>query len=195
MLKGYSLDFLVMISFLQLVENEEVIGTLIETNDRLMAALEMYESLASTTLNPDTTEAITSSLANTTIDSTKHSNNPYLSSDSSPEAGMNRDYPTHVHPDLEDLSFGSIGDSSRLPAPLRPSTMSDDEQEGVDQRGSLSDFSDYESSDEETHRNNPGPSKRGYVTVSDDEDGPVGAASKGKNRKMADPFADPFADT
>jgi hypothetical protein len=98
-----------------------------------------------------------------------------------------------LHPDLQDLSFGPLGSSSNnLPAPLRPSALSDDgngpdEHTTYDARGSLSDFSDYESSDEEMHNATAASSKtrkvgRDYVNVSDgpdDED---------------DPFADPFAD-
>jgi LAS seventeen-binding protein 5 len=47
---------------MQLVEHEELIGTLIETNDRLMSALEMYD-----TANPEAdaqdTRAITNGMA------------------------------------------------------------------------------------------------------------------------------------
>jgi hypothetical protein len=99
-----------------------------------------------------------------------------------------------VHPDLEDISFGALG--SRLPAPIRPSHLSDDgDDDQNEHRPSLSDFSDYESSDEETHRQNAGPSRRSYVTVSDDEGGvhvPLGSSSG--NVAEDDPFADPFAD-
>jgi hypothetical protein len=99
---------------------------------------------------------------------------------------------------LEELSFGPLGHSSNnLPPPLRPSAaLSDEEYEqtAVDQRGSLSDFSDYESSDGETHKANVGSSsKRNYVTVSDNED-ESHFPSKGKNQVEDDPFADPFAD-
>jgi hypothetical protein len=98
----------------------------------------------------------------------------------------------HLHPDLQDLNFGPLGASSNnLPAPLQPSAFSDDgngpdEHTIYDGRGSLSDFSDYESSDEETHNAAVASPKRrkvgrDYVNVSDDPDDD-------------DPFADPFAD-
>lgn len=97
------------------------------------------------------------------------------------------DIDTSVHPDLHDLNFGPIGGSSNdLPAPLQPTlsprNISDDEDNDI--RASLSDFSDYESSDEGTHQNTS--AWRGHVDVSD---GPEGAIAQ-----EADPFADPFAD-
>lgn len=102
----------------------------------------------------------------------------------------------HLHPDLHDLSFGPLGTSSNnLPPPLRPSTLEDDNA----RRGSLSDFSDYESSDEEAH-NAAGASSRArkdYVTVSDDSDDDAAVAIRASNTGSSavdDPFADPFAD-
>jgi LAS seventeen-binding protein 5 len=40
-----------LINLIQLVENEEIIGTLIETNERIIAALEMYDKVI---FNPNT---------------------------------------------------------------------------------------------------------------------------------------------
>lgn len=113
-----------------------------------------------------------------------------------------------MHPDLADLDFNAS--AQNLPPPIRPTTFSDDGGgRGVDEdrRGSLSDFSDYESSDGETY---VGTSKRkNYVTVSDDSGnehpvvaGPATqiapAAPAPAPAKAAvtddDPFADPFAD-
>jgi len=185
----------------KLVENDEVIGILIETNDRLVSALEMYDKLliSSSERDGDATASITAGLAATSVSS------PIVDSSAGNYSAKGKDRKAdpsaYVHPDLEELSFGPLGHSSNnLPAPLRPSTaLSDDEyeQKEVDQRGSLSDFSDYESSDEETHKANVGPSsKRNYVTVSDNDDDshfPSGP-SKGKHQVEDDPFADPFAD-
>lgn len=118
----------------------------------------------------------------------------------------------HIHPDLEDLTFGPIrggpgSSTSKLPAPMEPSFRDDDNRdERMDQqqqRVSLSDFSDYESSDEETHKANAnsnahaGPSRRKYVTVSDDDgdDDEFTTPPSGENKELEDdPFADPFAD-
>jgi len=101
---------------------------------------------------------------------------------------------TSVHPDLHDLSFGELGPEQRnLQPPIRPTTSSDDDE--VHRRGSLSDFSDYESSDEET-RQRAGQSsglhvRKAYVHVSDDE----GDDDEDARRHIIDdPFADPFAD-
>lgn len=182
----------------KLVENDEVIGTLIETNDRIVSALEMYEKrvTSSSEHGGETTASITAGLAATTISSPVDDSS--VGNHLAKQKDRKADPPTHVHPDLEELSFGPLGHSSNnLPPPLRPSAaLSDDEYEQTtaDRRGSLSDFSDYESSDEETHKANVGSSsKRNYVTVSDNEDDSR-FPSKGKNQVVDDPFADPFAD-
>lgn len=70
-------------------------------------------------------------------------------------------------------------------------------------RGSLSDYSDYESSNDETHQrrdfaegSSTGRKRRAHITVSDDGDGDVGPTPPvlGKALEDEDPFADPFAD-
>ena len=180
---------------MQLVENEELIGTLIETNDRLMSALEMYDKL--TTAGPEAetqdTKAITSGMAAISLDarSTMDHEHDRKGKDRGPD-------PTYVHPDLEDLNFGPLGNlTTNLPPPIRPSTLSDDDQDDQDRRGSLSDFSDYESSDENTHKANAGPSsKRNFVTVSDSDDEKFVPFKNTRVRTQThdDPFADPFAD-
>lgn len=177
-----------------MVENEDVIGTLIETNDRIVTVLEMYDQLlASSKATDDSTAGVTSALAATSISS------PDSATSGSPFGikGKERNAtPVDIHPDLEDLNFGALGQSSNnLPPPLRPNALSDDgyDEESPEHRGTLSDFSDYESSDEETHKTNAGASsKRNYVTVSDDEEATVPSGSK--RQVEADPFADPFAD-
>lgn len=41
-----------IVRYIQLVENEELIGTLIDTNERIIASLEMYDKVkSSTTIN------------------------------------------------------------------------------------------------------------------------------------------------
>lgn len=160
-----------------------------------MSALETYDSLVGSTGKADGTGAIATTLATTQISSPESNTTPNLENTTKGKERSAADHPTHLHPDLEDLSFGALGGaSSRLPAPMRPSnTLSDDEQEIPSHRGSLSEYSDYESSDEETHKRNAGSStRRAYVTVSDNEDAPL--ATKGRAREV-DPFADPFADT
>ena len=178
----------------KLVENDEVIGTLIETNDRIVSALEMYDKLV--TSGPehggDNVAFITAGVAATTI-------SPPTSETGNHTKGKDRTAEplAHVYADLEDINFDSLGHSSNnLPAPLRPSVALSDEdyeQTATDQRGSLSDFSDYESSNEETHKAGSS-SKRNYVTISDNEED-THLPLKGKVRVQDDPFADPFADS
>lgn len=105
-----------------------------------------------------------------------------------------------VHPDLQDLDFG--GDAPGLPAPLRPrSADSEDEY----RRGSLSDFSNYDSSDEEMHNRtrqrgvstSPIGSKGKQVYRSFDNDGLEGEDTTGRQALLddSDPFADPEVPT
>lgn len=197
----------------QLVENEEVIGTLIETNERIINAIELYDHLV--TQSADTTDpsaAITSGLAATNINPpegelSRLQERQRLAVERVKSGGSGRGGDdtsgANVHPDLQDLNFGPLGaSSSYLPAPLRPSTLSDDahgrEDESHEGRGSLSDFSDYESSDEESHnaRYSGRRGGRDYVDVSDDPEDhhATGARRAPDSESEADPFADPFAD-
>ena len=188
-------------SLIQLVENEEIIGTLIETNDRLVSAIEMYDRLSASEVDPDpeSTELAKSMAAAHLTPQTGDKNSLFSSPFDNDNEGDDNESPNkkskstaHIHPDLQDLTFGSLrepgGSASHLPAPLKPSFQvlsdDDDHDDRLDQRPSLSDFSDYESSDEDTHSKGnalQGPSRRNYITVSDDDD-------------EDDPFADPFAD-
>jgi LAS seventeen-binding protein 5 len=70
-----------------------------------------------------------------------------------------------------------------------------DEEDAWEHRGSLSDYSDYQSSDEETHARVEGEEqkgKRAYVTVSDDEDDIASREPVLRDEPDEDPFADPF---
>lgn len=60
-------------------------------------------------------------------------------------------------------------------------------------RGSLSDFSDYDSSDEETHNQRQAQAQaQGYTYRHGEE---AGAPLSAQAAEDDDPFADPFADT
>ncbi|KAJ7446429.1 hypothetical protein B0H11DRAFT_1745972 [Mycena galericulata] len=205
-----------VVRYIQLVENEELIGTLIETNDRIINALEMYDKLSTTKpeSEADVSSAVTAGLAAAHINMSETEVNKLQEKQrlavsrakqnsyrGKAPAGLEHD--GSLHPDLQDLSFGALGSSSQnLPAPLRPSTLSDDGEDTNEAyaRGSLSDFSDYDSSDEETHNAASSSKSRDYVTVSDDEASgykgtKVGSpVSKGALVEADDPFADPFAD-
>ncbi|KIK70762.1 hypothetical protein GYMLUDRAFT_210194 [Collybiopsis luxurians FD-317 M1] len=188
-----------IVRYIQLVENEEVIGVLIETNDRIVAALEMYDQMSAADHRSDDVSATAAGLAATRIGSESEVNKLQEKQKAAVEkAKMNgsiRNGSTGgVFADLEDLNFGAS--SSNLPPPLRPTSMSG-ESTGADARGSLSDFSDYESSDEEAH-NAVSSSKyntKNYYFSSSDEEATGSKATKATNHSSSDdPFADPFAD-
>jgi len=87
-----------------------------------------------------------------------------------------------------------------LPPPIRPNTRASYEEQEYT-RGSLSDFSDYESSDEGTYEApEQSPSfqaRKRHVHVSDndeDEDEEEVAPRRIIGDEPEDPFADPFAD-
>lgn len=157
---------------------------MIETNDRIVAAIDLYEDAIRAAESPDATKEITRGLAATQIDYSK--NNGHESPD---ETGPSQ--VESVHPDLRDLSFGPLGpSSSKLPAPINPSKLSDNYYDS--RRNSLSDFSDYESSGEEARNAKRYPPPRKYAHISDN-------VSTNKTRSLPDsqeedPFADPFSD-
>lgn len=168
-----------IVRYIQLVEDEDLIGALIETNDRINAALGTYEAMSTvrTEDSPGGTSDVTHRLSSVRISSP---------ADETEEQASPSPTSAHGHPDLQDISFGTLGASSgKLPAPIKPSQLSDDEIEP--RRGSLSDFSDYISSDEETHNARAGSSRRNYVDVSENSEDDASYAHN-------DPFADPFAD-
>lgn len=163
----------------QLVENEEVIGTLIETNDRIIAAIEMYDQLSAAwvtkqeTGGDDTvsTAAILSTgLAATHLAPPSSQGGGELSklqgkqrqaverarkNSYQAQARSDSQDGSNLHPDLQDLSFGPLGSSSsNLPPPMRPSSRNDGAHSSDDGQyrpggASLSDYSDYDSSDSE----------------------------------------------
>lgn len=99
--------------------------------------------------------------------------------------GETSDASGYVHPDLQDLSFGGLGsEQGSLPPPIQPVHQNEVSTKAVwDQhRGSLSDFSDYESEEEHqparAHLAGPSSGRQLGARTADDED----------------PFADPFAD-
>ncbi|KAJ7070822.1 hypothetical protein C8F01DRAFT_1107979 [Mycena amicta] len=187
-----------IVRYIQLVENEDLIGTLIEANERIINALDTYDKLS---IAETETETMTAGLAATHINSSETELNKLqekqraavMRAKQHSFRGKAPASDGDLHPDLQDLNFATLGSSSQnLPAPMRPSALSDDGEDANEAyaRGSLSDFSDYDSSEDEMH-NAAGSSRanRDLVTVSDDE-GPSHKTSK----HTEDPFADPFAD-
>ncbi len=84
----------------------------------------------------------------------------------------------------------ALNHNRNLQRPIRPTDDDDD-----DHRVSLSDFSDHESSDEETQwragQSSGIHTRKPYVDVSDDDDE---YARRHIVHEDEDPFADPFAD-
>ncbi|KXN88742.1 Protein lsb5 [Leucoagaricus sp. SymC.cos] len=159
----------VIMRYTQLVENEELIGTLIETHERLEAALNTYHSL----IVPEEPTVLASGVAHLSLTdqelaqiqadndaAAQLAKNLDAANDHEPshaEADSGKDksdnlYDAFLHPDLADLDFNSS--AHNLPPPIRPTSASANRNTGKgveeDRRGSLSDYSDYESSDEET---------------------------------------------
>lgn len=174
--------------------------------------MKVYTNL---TTNDDTTE-LASRVADVALQDNEARNNHGSATVHSGQFDVTTDVPEQpskanskspyndLHPDLADLDFKS--DARYLPPPMRPTTFKDDDEsdkgDGDDKRGSLSDYSDYDSSEEGGGRGVS--AKRSYVTVSDDSGaqlpmvvGPsnqLRAATHASTIRDDDPFADPFAD-
>lgn len=172
-----------------------MIGTLIATNEQVIAAIQMYDAVRHlrvsvvirtlttfeqlvTAPTSDPTTEIQSGLTAVTLspDEPQDQPRPTEEDDSFGDTGE------YAHPDLQDLSFGPLGhEQGALPPPMKPSaqhaSFSDDDWDHVG-LGTLSDLSDYE--EQEQPHDDPGPS-----TSTHREKMPV---------HTEDPFADPFAD-
>jgi hypothetical protein len=225
------------------VEDEEIIGTLIDTNERIISALESYDKVRETCdvrifvspihpdqlSNPNVTEKDVEEvqqgleaahIAGSEVQRLQEKQRAAVQRAvrQRPRADDN-DYgapESPIHPDLQDLSFGTLGPAKRyacltvplslelptlnhrnrdLQPPIRPTAHSHEDREYS--RGSLSDFSDYESSDGETYRDAGESSSRSqprrtHIDVSDNEEEEEDARRQFVEDE--DPFADPFAD-
>ncbi|KIY63034.1 hypothetical protein CYLTODRAFT_494233 [Cylindrobasidium torrendii FP15055 ss-10] len=184
-----------IVRYVQLVENEELIGTLIETNDRIIQSLELYDNVVTgVSAPPEPTEDVTEGMAKVHMTGDSE---VYKLQEKQRAAVQRHKGKDAVFSDLQDIDF--LGSSStNLPEPMRPSSFSSASQPSYnnrESRGSLSDFSDYASSDEETHKNQQGAKLRYYD--SDEERYGSGAQTGPSNSKLVDdedPFADPFRD-
>ncbi|KAG6333905.1 hypothetical protein ID866_5190 [Astraeus odoratus] len=176
-----------IVRYTQLVENEEMIGTLIATNEQIIAAIQTYDDLAAAAGSTVATAGIQSGLAAVKLSPGDLSESKALQPQRSTEEDDHADYSGsaggRLHPDLQELSFGALGsEQGVLPPPMRPSTRHGSSDEDWEHgRGTLSDFSDYESEEEQPHRvQQAGPSASTH--------------QGGKPLDTEDPFADPFAD-
>jgi len=197
-----------LIRYVQLaIQKEEIIGTLLDTNERIIASIQLYDKLSKSP-DQDSDDELKDRLASTAIGDTptqsaqddreteleklqlkqrarvqrEISRSSLRSSFTAGAAGTAGAGAAggSLHPDLQDLAWGGAS-SSGLQAPIQ--TSDSPVTEAFTNRGSLSDFSDYDSSDEETHnRNQAAYSYR------------AGAADAPLSAQEDDPFADPFAD-
>ena len=210
---------------IQLVENEDMIGTLIETNDRMVTALEMYSSAVSVddflhlcfvfliymrashqnqgrqgTMSITSKKALWRQKSKIRSSQGRKTNVPQQTAlfTLTCEVSILKSWGRIKSRSIDlDYSFSKAeqGNSSGLPPPLRPNApTSSDEDIG---RVSLSDFSDYESSDEETHgrdSRNVGSSKNRSRRNTYPEAPDLDLATQ-KGFLDDDPFADPFGDS
>jgi hypothetical protein len=223
-----------LIRYIQLaIQKEEIIGTLLDTNERIIAAIQLYDRVSlrqnnfvleynvriqmSKSPDHDSDEEIRQTLASTAIgDKPPAGTTPGNDRDTELEklqlrqrariqreisrsslrsgltagavgAGAGAAGAAALHPDLQDLAWGGAS-SSNLQAPMQPAGQ-DSTTDAYTNRGSLSDFSDYDSSDEETHRNAAAASSYNY------REGTSAPLSSQRIDDDEDPFADPFADS
>ncbi|KAG8963872.1 putative actin patch assembly and actin polymerization protein [Tulasnella sp. 419] len=218
-----------IVRYVQLVENEELIGTLIDANERIITSLQLYDRLLKSADNDSEDEENAAKLASLSLSAkeppvgeisklqgkqraeiqrsvSRSSLNVNSRGISRPPMAGGADAPdlvraggSSVHPDLKDLNWGSLGEEAEaLPPPIRPVGAGEVEKDRYGQ-GSLSDYSDYDSSEDDRPSTAPtshgaGPSShRAYEEFVDKNE-------KDDNRESLlddddDPFADPFADS
>ncbi|KAF8594599.1 hypothetical protein BDV93DRAFT_481797 [Ceratobasidium sp. AG-I] len=208
-----------LVRYIQLaIQKEEIIGTLLDTNERIIAAIQLYDKLSKSP-EEDSDDEVRAKLASTAIGDTPAQptinvpddrdteleklqykqrarvqreisrsslRSSYISGAGAGAAGAGLGAGAALHPDLQDLAWGGAS-SSNLPPPMQASGSN---AEAYTNRGSLSDFSDYDSSDEETH-NQRQAQAQGYSYRHGAEGG---APLSAQSAEDDDPFADPFAD-
>ncbi|KAG8898309.1 putative actin patch assembly and actin polymerization protein, partial [Tulasnella sp. 417] len=207
-----------VIRYIQRVENEELIGTLLDANERIITSLQLYDKLLKSAEHDSDEEDAAAKMASLSIKqpetelsklqgkqraaieraNSRSSLNVNSGGVSRPPGGKN------VHPDLRDLSWGTSQDNTGLPPPLQPRGAGETDSY---RQGSLSDYSDYDSDEDDRPRNSTstaatsagaGPSytSRGYGNlIGDEDDLAAGDTRKGLLEPQDDdPFADPFAD-
>ncbi|KAG9092701.1 putative actin patch assembly and actin polymerization protein, partial [Ceratobasidium sp. UAMH 11750] len=202
-----------LIKYIQLaIQREDIIGTLLDTNERIIAAIQLYDKLSKPP-DQDSDDEIRDKLASTAIGeppgpshddreteleklqskqrarvqreiSRTSLRSNFTAGAGGVGAGVAAGGVGGLHPDLQDLAWGGAS-SSNLQPPIQPSGSA--HTEAFTNRGSLSDFSDYDSSDEETHNQSP---QHAY-SYRHGAEGPSGPLSA---QEEEDPFADPFAD-
>ena len=149
------------------MENEEIIGTLIDTHERIIAALEMYDEVSECQRHGELGDNFRPQLLKTaahdsddTPPASPHSDTPTFNSQldrlqEKQRAAVGREIArrgksSSVHPDLADLRFGDGDSVNGLPPPIQPNAPGSPSSPG--NRASLSDYSDYDTSGDEVPR-------------------------------------------
>ncbi|KAG8862749.1 putative actin patch assembly and actin polymerization protein [Tulasnella sp. 330] len=199
----------VIVRYIQRVENEEVIGTLLDVNERIISSLQLYDTMLKSAEHDSDEDDAAAEMASLSVQSppseiSKLQGKQRMaieransrSSLNVNSGGVSRPQGRTAHPDLNGLSWG---EQSALPPPLRPRGPGDAGDDAYRQ-GSLSDYSDYSSEEEE--RSHPSTSasshggNRDYRDLIGGEDELIqGDAGRGLlGAEDDDPFADPFGD-
>ncbi|KIR53498.1 hypothetical protein I315_04091 [Cryptococcus gattii Ru294] len=216
-----------IIKYIQLVTDEEYVGTLLDANERIVEAIQLYDRLskpavldsdsedeagdastlhkrlAAQKLEADRTGELQKIQENQKRESARRQQRQLLrqASEVGTPVRSAPQQPSSAYSDLQDLDFGSIAHTqANLPPPMRPDSGDDDSY-----GGSLSDFSDYDSSDAEWQAahgsgtvankkaSTAGPSShvtRDYASLEDDFSGKSGLLAKEDDNPFGDPFAD-----
>ena len=149
------------------MENEEIIGTLIDAHERIITALGMYDDVSECHRHGELGDNFRPQLLKTaahdsddTPPASPHSDTPTFNSQldrlqEKQRAAVEREISrrgksTSVHPDLADLRFGDADSVNGLPPPIQPNAPGSPSSPG--NRVSLSDYSDYDSSGDEVPR-------------------------------------------
>ncbi|KAG8999652.1 putative actin patch assembly and actin polymerization protein [Tulasnella sp. JGI-2019a] len=198
----------VIIRYIQRVENEEVIGTLLDVNERIIVSLQLYDKMLKSADHDSDEEdhdaadkmaALSVQSPSSEISKLQGKQRMAIERANSRSSlnvnsgGVSRPQGRTPHPDLNGLSWG---EQSALPPPLRPRGPGDTGDDGYRQ-GSLSDYSDYSSEEEESHPSTAGSSHghRDYRDLIGGDDDLIQDSEAGTGLlNDDDPFADPFGD-
>nr|ODN91769.1 hypothetical protein L203_01020 [Cryptococcus depauperatus CBS 7841] len=222
-----------IVRYIQLVTDEEFVGTLIDANEKIVEAILLYDRLSKPAVLDSDSEtdeaadvaAMSKRLAAQKLEADRTGELQQMQADQKRESErrqqwqLSRQASAHgtpsreqsaqlrlstegVYGDLQDIDFGgsiSNAQAAKLPPPIKP-----DSEDSDSYGGSLSDFSDYDSSDAEwqathgpqavaykrqqAHTGREKTSTSEYATLEDDHN------NKGLLEEDENPFGDPFAD-
>ncbi|KAF9514677.1 hypothetical protein BS47DRAFT_1342821 [Hydnum rufescens UP504] len=155
----------VVVRYIQLVEDEEYIGTLLDSNERVNSAIQLYDNmLKAADEESGKIQPMNTGESGPELIRLQGKQRAALQRTKERNASLDNLYHgiTSPHPDLQDITFGDLGSATDLPPPIRPNERDLDTY--GQNRGSLSDYSDYDSSDEEIQR--PTATRHSYPSSS-----------------------------